>query len=211
LDAFDLGDAPVAVPSEQLLSQLSAPDPGAASRCTLTPVEKKSLRGFVINISNAIRLQVLLLFVTASFVTRSRCPVFLPALSCDSSFVLIKDGMNSCLSFGSVTPLFPSLSLTLSVGRRVDLSQAVTLSQQSLGMGFTIPTADMGSSISHLTSLLAGASLSSDDKRGIDHGSDYAKSLGFDMEMDWPEDEMETSSKKKKKNKKKVSQFFLSF
>lgn len=55
LDAFDLGDA---LPAEQLLSQMSAPDPGAALRCTLTPVEKKSLRGFVINITNAIRLQV---------------------------------------------------------------------------------------------------------------------------------------------------------
>jgi hypothetical protein len=72
-------------------------------------------------------------------------------------------------------------------------------------MGFTIPTAEVGSSISHLTSLLAGASLSpAEDKHGIDHGSDYAKSLGFDLEMDWPEEEIEVS-KKKKKNKKKVS------
>ena len=33
-------------------------DPGAASRCWLTAVEKKCLRGFVINATNAIRLQV---------------------------------------------------------------------------------------------------------------------------------------------------------
>jgi hypothetical protein len=41
---------------------------------------------------------------------------------------------------------------------------------------------------------------------GIDHGSSYAKSLGFDLEMDWPDDDADTSpSKRKKKNKKKVS------
>lgn len=51
LDAFDF---------ENLDSNIyfSAPDPGAASRCTLSPTEKKSLRGFVINLANAIRLQV---------------------------------------------------------------------------------------------------------------------------------------------------------
>lgn len=71
-------------------------------------------------------------------------------------------------------------------------------------MGFSIPTAEMGSSISHLTSLLAGTSLYPDDKHGIDHGSNYAKSLGFDLEMDWPDEEIEVSKNKKKKSKKKV-------
>ena len=37
---------------------------------------------------------------------------------------------------------------------------------------------------------------------GIDHGSRYAKSLGFEGETSWPVDGIDT--KKKNKNKKKV-------
>jgi hypothetical protein len=54
LDAFDPGDCVGPEPT----SPVGAPDPGASARCTLTAVEKKSLRGFVINLANAIRLQV---------------------------------------------------------------------------------------------------------------------------------------------------------
>lgn len=40
---------------------------------------------------------------------------------------------------------------------------------------------------------------------GIDHGSKYAKELGFDGDIAWPADRIgETPTKKKKKSKKKV-------
>lgn len=37
---------------------------------------------------------------------------------------------------------------------------------------------------------------------GIDHGSDYARSLGFDGEIVWPTDTTSSAAKKKKKKKK---------
>lgn len=68
LDAFDIENIDSS-------TQISAPDPGAASRCTLSATEKKSLRGFVINLANAIRLQVSILIYAQHI--NYRCRVFL--------------------------------------------------------------------------------------------------------------------------------------
>ncbi|DBA00708.1 TPA: hypothetical protein N0F65_001179 [Lagenidium giganteum] len=42
-----------------------------------------------------------------------------------------------------------------------------------------------------------------DEERGIDHGSEYAKSLGFVDDVAWPEEDVSEVSKKKKKKGKK--------
>lgn len=41
-----------------------------------------------------------------------------------------------------------------------------------------------------------------DDETGIDHGSEYARSLGFIDDVAWPDEDVSDSSKKKKKKKK---------
>ena len=56
----------------------------------------------------------------------------------------------------------------------------------------------------HLTSLLSAAQEPAVE--GIDHGSRFAKSLGFDVEMEWPVEASEVNKKKKKKSKKKVNE-----
>lgn len=59
--------------------------------------------------------------------------------------------------------------------------------------------------MSHIAALLARSSDTADT--GIDHGSKYAKSLGFDIEIEWPIDASEIAPKKKKKGKKKVRSY----
>lgn len=57
LDAFE----PLSTPEISAASssaESSVVDPGASSRCSLSNKDKRSLRGFVINSTNAIRLQV---------------------------------------------------------------------------------------------------------------------------------------------------------
>jgi len=130
----------------------------------LSPKDKKSLRGFVMNCCNAIRLQ------TSS----------LPPSSFLRSFVQSHQRWNLVLQ-------------TLRVA---------TIKQQPSGLGFYVPSNDSGSrTISHLASLLASARDNSHEN-SIDHGSAYAKSLGFEMEMEWPIDEVDTKkdSKKQKNN-----------
>lgn len=83
--------------------------------------------------------------------------------------------------------------------------QAATVKQQPSGLGFYVPSSDGASrSISHLASLLSSARDTSLDN-SINHGSPYAKSLGFDSEeIEWPGDAMDVPTKKKRKGKKKV-------
>ncbi|KAG5186043.1 hypothetical protein JKP88DRAFT_262527 [Tribonema minus] len=47
--------------------------------------------------------------------------------------------------------------------------------------------------------------LGADEAGGIDHGSSYARRLGFDSEIAWPSDGPSPSARKKKKKKKKAS------
>ena len=73
-----------------------------------------------------------------------------------------------------------------------------TLAYRVKGLGFSVPKA-----------MRYGADMNWDesvDETGIDHGSEYAKSLGFRDDVAWPVDETTTpNSKKKKKKKKKKS------
>ncbi|CAE7682709.1 unnamed protein product, partial [Symbiodinium microadriaticum] len=158
LDAFETEEGSVGV------GDLSVDiDPGASSRCSLTPIEKKSLRGFVINSTNAIRLQ------TSA----------LPPTSFLRNFLYSHQRWNNFIPF---------------------LREA-TNQQQPAGLGQYVPSADGNSrGMSHIASLLARAETAD---TGIDHGSKYAKSLGFDVEMEWPLDAIEIAPKKKKKAKKK--------
>jgi hypothetical protein len=81
--------------------------------------------------------------------------------------------------------------------------QEATGAQQPPGLGQYVPTADGNSrAMSHIAALLARNDTAD---AGIDHGSKYAKSLGFDVEIEWPIDASEITPKKKKKGKKKVS------
>lgn len=98
LDAFD----PLNESSENGVSADTNTDPGASSRCGLSAVDKKSLRGFVINASNAIRLQVRNRLGRAvpklmSMPVRClRCPHL---HSCAISFTRINAGTILCLHF----------------------------------------------------------------------------------------------------------------
>lgn len=64
------------------------------------------------------------------------------------------------------------------------------------GLGFNVPQAMRGgyASESWQTAI--------DETEGIDHGSEYARSLGFLDDVAWPEDDCSDSNKKKKKKKK---------
>mmetsp|Transcript_10398 Transcript_10398/g.15810 ORF Transcript_10398/g.15810 Transcript_10398/m.15810 type:complete len:763 (-) Transcript_10398:228-2516(-) len=162
LDAFD----PLDGNTEGVTTDPSV-DPGAATRCSLSAKDKASLRGFVINATNAIRLQV------------SSLP--------PSSFL-----RNYLHSHQRWNEFIPHL-------------RAATEVQQPPGLGNYVPVNDgtaNGRGMNHIASLLAAANEPMAGA-GIDHGSKYAKSLGFDVEIEWPVDANETTPKKKKKGKKK--------
>jgi hypothetical protein len=80
--------------------------------------------------------------------------------------------------------------------------------QQSTGLGFRVPTGpagaggagEKGSSIHQLAALFASKD---NPEEGVDHGSAYATSLGFEGETAYPIDATEVSAKKKTKKKKK--------
>jgi hypothetical protein len=76
-----------------------------------------------------------------------------------------------------------------------------TLLQQPPGLGRYIPTPENRPGPNYMAALLS--SLQKPEGEGIDHGSNYAKFLGFDEEIEWPEDNIETKKKKKGKKKKK--------
>lgn len=83
--------------------------------------------------------------------------------------------------------------------------RAETEIQQTPGMGIRVPTGELANSkgeaiMSHLAALLPTRDKGSS---GIDHGSAYAKSLGFEDEIDWPVNAVDPAPKKKKSNKKK--------
>jgi hypothetical protein len=66
--------------------------------------------------------------------------------------------------------------------------QAATVKQQPSGLGFYVPSSEAGGrGLSQLASLLS-SSRDSSLENTIDHGSPYAKSLGFDAEIEWPID-----------------------
>ncbi len=83
-----------------------------------------------------------------------------------------------------------------------------TLKQQLPGLGFHVPLSGLDGLGKGLYSIDAASSLSciEDDGiiGGIDHGSDFATSLGFEGDVAWPKDQKSGSSKKKKKKKKKT-------
>ncbi|CAM9454355.1 unnamed protein product [Ectocarpus fasciculatus] len=80
--------------------------------------------------------------------------------------------------------------------------------QQNTGLGFIVPDESKGpgshvTSMQHLAALFAAKE--EPDIDGIEHGSRYAKSLGFEGDTKWPTDSLaDTPTKKKKKSKKKV-------
>ena len=100
--------------------------------------------------------------------------------------------------------------------------------QQNTGLGFIVPDESKGTgshvtSMQHLAALFAAKEEPDIDGMfyvpfsafqyegflfcaiGIEHGSRYAKSLGFEGDTKWPTDTMtDTPTKKKKKSKKKV-------
>jgi hypothetical protein len=74
-----------------------------------------------------------------------------------------------------------------------------TLVQQPSGLGSYVPSPESRPGANYISALM---SLQKPDGEGIDHGSKYAKFLGFEEEIEWPEDNI-GELKKKKKNKKK--------
>lgn len=75
-----------------------------------------------------------------------------------------------------------------------------TMVQQPPGLGHYIPSPETRPGANYMAALM---SLQKNDDEGIDHGSTYAKFLGFDEEIEWPEDNIEPKKKKKSKKKKK--------
>lgn len=65
------------------------------------------------------------------------------------------------------------------------------MKQQPSGLGFYVPSAESGGrGLSQLASLLS-SSRESAMENVIDHGSPYAKSLGFEAEIEWPVDALD--------------------
>ncbi len=64
-------------------------------------------------------------------------------------------------------------------------------------LGKGLPSIDVASGLSCVED--------GDKSGGIDHGSDFATSLGFEGDVAWPTESKTGSSKKKKKKKKKES------
>ncbi len=86
-----------------------------------------------------------------------------------------------------------------------------TLKQQLPGLGFHVPLPGLAALERGLfpTIDVAPSSLSCVEDGGttggIDHGSDFATSLGFGGDVAWPKEQKSASSRKKKKKKKKKS------
>ena len=74
-----------------------------------------------------------------------------------------------------------------------------TMLQHPPGMGHYVPTPETRNA-NYIAALMV---LHKTDGEGIDHGSNYAKFLGFEEEIEWPEDNIEPKKKKKNKKKKK--------
>ena len=126
--------------------------------------DRNALRGILINLCNAIRLQVSSLpptsFLRNYLHSHSRWNEFLPVLRRD------------------------------------------TMVQQPPGLGRYVPTPESkNATASYVAALISN--YKKDDSRGLDHGSDYAKFLGFEEEIEWPEDNLEPKKKRKNKKKKK--------
>lgn len=66
----------------------------------------------------------------------------------------------------------------------------------TVGLGFNVPQALAPQDSSFCLRMV-------DEVQGIDHGSDFAKSLGFIDDVAWPDTELNRASKKKKKKGKK--------
>jgi hypothetical protein len=75
-----------------------------------------------------------------------------------------------------------------------------TMVQQPPGLGHYVPSPETRAGANYMAALM---SLQKNDGEGIDHGSNYAKFLGFEEEIEWPEDNIEPKKKKKNKKKKK--------
>ena len=78
-----------------------------------------------------------------------------------------------------------------------------TLLQQPPGLGRYIPTPENRPGPNYMAALLS--SLQKPEGEGIDHGSNYAKFLGFDEEIEWPEDNIETKEKKRARRKRRTN------
>ncbi len=82
-----------------------------------------------------------------------------------------------------------------------------TLRQQLPGLGFHVPVSGLdmlGRGVSSIDVASVISCLEDRDiSHGIDHGSEYATSLGFEGDIVWPTETKTGSSKKKKKKKKK--------
>lgn len=128
----------------------------------LTLKDRNALRGILINLCNAIRLQVSSLpptsFLRNYLHSHSRWNEFLPSLLQD------------------------------------------TMAQQPPGLGHNVPTAETRGGANYMAALM---SIHQSDGEGIEHGSNFAKFLGFEEEIEWPEDNIEPKKKKNKKKKKK--------
>lgn len=76
----------------------------------------------------------------------------------------------------------------------------LTTNQTTPGMGIPVPPSSPNYGVG--SGIMLPAMGDTPSEHGIDHGSQFARSLGFEDDVDWPEDE-EHSKKKRKKNKKK--------
>mmetsp|Transcript_2823 Transcript_2823/g.3933 ORF Transcript_2823/g.3933 Transcript_2823/m.3933 type:complete len:848 (+) Transcript_2823:66-2609(+) len=71
--------------------------------------------------------------------------------------------------------------------------------QNKVGLGFIVPMSSRPGQSEDIKNF----SVSDANYGGIDHGSNFARKLGFDMEIVWPFDDSVQQKKKKKKRKKK--------
>uniref|UniRef100_K3WQ60 Uncharacterized protein n=1 Tax=Globisporangium ultimum (strain ATCC 200006 / CBS 805.95 / DAOM BR144) TaxID=431595 RepID=K3WQ60_GLOUD len=82
--------------------------------------------------------------------------------------------------------------------------RAITSEACVNGLGFHVPQmARQGGYLQKDSWQLLGTANDDDDESGIDHGSEYARSLGFIDDVAWPDDDASDHSKKKKKKGKK--------
>mmetsp|Transcript_295 Transcript_295/g.661 ORF Transcript_295/g.661 Transcript_295/m.661 type:complete len:952 (-) Transcript_295:9-2864(-) len=137
-------------------------DKTSEHKLVITLKDRNALRGVLINLCNAIRLQV------SSLPPTSFLRNYLHSHSAWNEFVpiLLKD----------------------------------TLVQQPPGLGHYIPTPETRNGANYMAALL---SIQQNDGDGIEHGSNFAKFLGFEEEIEWPEEPTEPKKKKNKKKKKK--------
>lgn len=143
-------------------TNITMADKTSEHKVVITLKDRNALRGVLINLCNAIRLQV------SSLPPTSFLRNYLHSHSAWNEFIpiLLKD----------------------------------TLVQQPPGLGHYIPTPETRNGANYMAALL---SIQQSDGEGIEHGSNFAKFLGFEEEIEWPEDTAEPKKKKSKKKKKK--------